>query len=204
MSFMRPRIRRRVFPLETRRTGLLIIACLLLLPVTAVRLAAQDAPSAAETEGGLPAGFGNVELGMDIDTVKERLQEDRNFRYRGDPDVTLTPARDQQVIEVEGLLFVDRAFLQFHDGELYILILHLNRDRLDYYTLYTDFDAKFGEPTVFHPRQVVWESEEVRLSLERPLTVKYVLRPVFESIVAAGEMERSERDRSREEFLEQF
>ena len=42
------------------------------------------------------------------------------------------------------------------------------------------------------------------MSLEKPLTVKYVSRPVFDSLVASGEMERSQRDLSREDFLEQF
>lgn len=152
----------------------------------------------------LPTAFGTIELGMGVDAVKERLGEDPNFIYRGDPDVTLTPARQQELIEVEGTLFVERAFFQFEDEELYIIILQLNRRRLDYFTMYTDLEGKYGEPAVFEPSQVVWESDAVRMSLEKPLTVKYVARAVFEELVAAGEMERSQRDISREEFLEQF
>jgi len=152
----------------------------------------------------LPAGFSSVELGMGVDSVKERLRSDPNFNYRGDPDVTLTPDREQQLIEVEGSFFVERAFFQFEDEELYIIILQLNRSRLDYFTMYTELEGKYGQPAVFEPSQVVWESEAVRMTLEKPLTVKYVSRPVFESLVASGEMERSQRDLSREDFLEQF
>ena len=162
------------------------------------------ADNGAGPAAGLPTGFSSVELGMGVDAVKERLREDPNFIYRGDPDVTLTPDREQQLIEVEGTLFVDRAFFQFEEEELYIVILQLNRSRLDYFTMYTELEGKYGEPAVFDPSQVVWESEDVRMSLEKPLTVKYVSRPVFESLLAAGEMERSQRDLSREDFLEQF
>jgi hypothetical protein len=152
----------------------------------------------------LPTAFSTIELGMGVDAVKERLREDPNFIYRGDPDVTLTPARQEELIEVEGTLYVERAFFQFEEEELYIIILQLNRSRLDYFTMYTDLEGKYGEPAVFEPSQVVWESDAVRMSLEKPLTVKYVARPVFEELVAAGDMERSQRDISREEFLEQF
>jgi hypothetical protein len=179
---------------------------------TAADETAADETAADETTGdtgagsaaGLPTGFSSVELGMDVDAVKERLRADPNFIYRGDPDVTLTPDREQQLIEVEGTLFVDRAFFQFEEEELYIVILQLNQERLDYFTMYTELEGKYGEPVVFDPSQVVWESEDVRMSLEKPLTVKYVSRSVFESLLAAGEMERSQRDLSREDFLEQF
>jgi hypothetical protein len=167
---------------------------------------APDSPgdTTAEPAPELPTAFSTIELGMNVETVKERLRKDPNFFYRGDPDVTLTPARQQELIEVEGTLYVERAFFQFEDEELYIIILQLNRERLDYFTMYTDLEAKYGEPAVFEPSQVVWESDEVRMSLEKPLTVKYVAQPVFEELVASGEMERSQRDISREEFLEQF
>jgi hypothetical protein len=62
----------------------------------------------------------------------------------------------------------------------------------------------YGEPDLFSPSRAVWESEAVRLSVEKPLTVKYVDRETFEGLVEAGEMERSQRELSREEFLEQF
>ncbi|MGM0674963.1 MAG: hypothetical protein ACQETQ_09730 [Spirochaetota bacterium] len=152
----------------------------------------------------LPSSFSGVTLGMDVETVKERLLEAPDFSYRGDPDVTLTPDREQQLIEVEGIDFVDRAFFQFEDKELYIMIVHLNREQLDYFTMYTNLSSKYGEPAVFHPSHVVWESDDLRLSLERPLTVKYISRPVFERLVENGRMERSRRDLSREQFLEQF
>ncbi|NBF41087.1 MAG: hypothetical protein GVY14_11810 [Spirochaetes bacterium] len=166
--------------------------------------AADEETVAAEQPASLPTGFSSVELGMPVDTVKDRLRADSNFFYRGDPDVTLTPDREQQLIEVEGTFFVERAFFQFEDEELYIIILQLNRSRLDYFTMYTELEGKYGEPVFFEPSQVVWESEDVRMSLEKPLTVKYVSRPVFDSLVASGEMERSQRDLSREDFLEQF
>jgi hypothetical protein len=202
------------------RPVLVALASLWLLAVPA-GVGAQDAAEPPEAPGGdtgpqteetapddaaedLPASFSTVALGMDVDTVKNRLREDPNFSYRGDPDVTLTPSRQQQLIEVKGGLYIDRAFFQFEERALYIIILQLNRDRLDYYTMYTHLEGRYGEPAEFSPSRAVWESPEVRLSLEQPLTVKYVHRPVFERLVEAGEMERSRRDVSREAFVEQF
>ncbi|MFO7780746.1 MAG: hypothetical protein R6W94_03900 [Spirochaetia bacterium] len=166
--------------------------------------AADEEGAATDAAAALPTGFSSIELGMAVDTVKDRLRADPNFFYRGDPDVTLTPDREQQLIEVEGTLFVERAFFQFEEEELYIIILQLNGSRLDYFTMYTELEGKYGQPAFFEPSQVVWDSDDVRMSLEKPLTVKYVSRPVFDSLVASGEMERSQRDLSREDFLEQF
>lgn len=174
------------------------------VPDDAPEEAADGQREAPEPATELPSAFSGIELGMTVDTVKDRLREDPNFFYRGDPDVTLTPARQQQLIEVDGTLYVDRGFFQFEEEELYIIILQLNRERLDYFTLYTRLSGRYGEPVVFEPDQVVWESDSVRMTLEKPLTVKYVLRPVFDGLVAEGEMERSQREISREEFLEQF
>jgi hypothetical protein len=198
------------------RTAAFLIASVLLLQAvsTPVTVGAQDAaeegpetsgPDAdAESAAELPSGFSTVSLGMEVDTVKERLQEDPYFFYRGDPDVTLTPDRNQQLIEVEGLVYVARGFFQFEEEQLYIIILQLNPERMDYYTMYTELSGKYGEPAVFTPSQVVWESEAVRLSLERPVTVKYVDRQVFDRLVEEGDLERSQRQISRERFLEQF
>ncbi|MBN1696017.1 MAG: hypothetical protein JW881_00765 [Spirochaetales bacterium] len=151
-----------------------------------------------------PSGFRGITLGMHIDEVKTLLFEDPYFDYRGDPDVTFLPVTEERLIECGGNSFVKRAYFQFNNEKLYIIIIVLDTEKLDYYTLYTTLTGKYGESTLLDPSHVVWHFSDVRLSLEKPLSVKYIDIKVFEELKSEGKMEDDLRSVSRERFLEEF
>ena len=158
-----------------------------------------------EPEGAaLQRGFSSIELGMSTEEAKAALGTDPSFRYRGDPDVSFLPRTDIPVIEVAGRAFVNTAILQFRDDTLYVLSLVLNRERLDYFAVYESLAEQYGEPSALDPGRAVWESEDTRVSLERPLTVKYLDLPTFRAIVESGEMEEALDEVTRDRFLEQL
>lgn len=152
----------------------------------------------------LPRGFADIELGMDIAEVQQRLIDHPDFFYRGEPDVSLLPAGQDRVIETSGYAHIRRAFFQFSGNALFTITLLLNPQELDHYGLYTTLVERYGEPTSLSPQLVVWQSDRTRLSLERPLTVRYVDVPVFEQLVDDGRARRSVRELSRRRFLDQF
>jgi hypothetical protein len=183
------------------------VAALALLPALAAAQtsAAPVAPAApAAAVARLPAGFRAIALGMTVDQVKEALRKDALYRYRGDPDVSFLPLSGENLIECEGSSFLGRAYFQFADGRLYVLILVLDQRKLDHYSLFTAFTAKYGEPSSFNPAEAVWQSDAVRFSLERPLTVKYIDRRIFDLQVARGAAQQDLEQLSRERFIEQF
>jgi hypothetical protein len=165
---------------------------------TAPGAAAVSAPAA------LPTGFRGLSLGMDLERVKEALKADPLFRYRGDPDVSFLPQTKQYLIECEGASFLRRAYFQFADGRLFIMILVLDEQKLDHYSMFSTLTAKYGPPTSLSPQETVWQSDAVRFSLERPLTVKYVDARTFASILSKGGAQKDLEQLSREKFLEQF
>ena len=136
--------------------------------------------------------------------VKERLLDDPLYAYRGDPDVSFLPAGEQSLIECNGNSYLKRAFFQFHDDRLYIIILSLEQEKIDYYTLYRTLIEKYGDADALSPSAAVWSSDKVRFSLERPLVVKYIDKVVFDTLQDRGRVKESLRDLSREKFLEQF
>jgi hypothetical protein len=176
-----------------KRTIRLLLLLILLLPAQGF---AQDG------EG--PQGFRGIRLGMTLDEVKAGLLDDPLFAYRGDPDVSFLPLPAQTLIECRGNSYLDRAYFQFHEDRLYIMILALDRDTLDYYTLYRTLTAKYGETSSLSPTDAVWVFPSLRLSLEKPLSVKYIDRQVFALLQEAGKAQESLRDLSKERFLEQF
>jgi hypothetical protein len=152
----------------------------------------------------LPAGFRSILLGMGLDQVKQALTSDPLFLYRGDPDVSFLPQTSQYLIECPGTTYLRRAYFQFADSRLLIMILVLDTQKLDHYSIFSALTAKYGPPASLSPQESVWQSDTVRFSLERPLTVKYVDNKTFSAILAKGGAQKDLDQLSREKFIEQF
>lgn len=164
----------------------------------------QPSPAQLSPSQPLPTGFRGIALGMEIDRVKQVLAADPLFGYRGDPDVSLLPQTEQYLIECAGPSYVHRAYFQFADRRLLTMILVLDTEKLDYFSLFSALNTKYGQPTSLSPEQSVWQSDSVRLSLEKPLTVKYLDSRTFASLVTAGGAPSDLEKLSREKFIEQF
>jgi hypothetical protein len=163
---------------------------------------ASTIPLGAQAAG--PRGFRGLELGMSLEQVKTRLAADALFGYRGDPDVSLLPSPQQTLIECSGVSWVRHAFFQFYEGGLLSIILVLDERRLDYYTLFQTLSRKYGSPARLDPAEAVWEFPGVRLSLERPLSVKYLDSGRFEELRKQGQAGEALSEVSKRAFLEEF
>lgn len=151
-----------------------------------------------------PWGFRSIRLGMELEEVKQLLIDDPLFDYRGDPDISFLPLPPQTLIETSGSSFIRRAYFQFDEDRLYIIILSMDPNRLDYYTLYSTLSEKYGPPTRLDPTEAVWQFERLRMSLERPLNVKYIDSAVFEALKEEGQVQQDLWEISKENFLQQF
>ena len=181
----------------------LVAAFLLILP----GIAAQPVPSSdgdADEENALPRQFREIVLGMSLDELKEALQNDSLFNFRGDRDVSFLPVREESLVETTGSSFIRRAFFQLRDGSLFIMAFTLNTGMMDHYTMFTDLSRKYGPPSYLDPREAVWETEDTRIAVERPLTVKYIDKRVFDDIIDESALVESRRVQQRQEFLDEF
>lgn len=171
---------------------------------SAARLFAQTEDiigSAAE----LPLGYRTVTLGIGLEELKEALRRDTDaYLFREDRDVYFVPLRNENYVETTGRNFIKRAFFQLKDANVFVISLEFNPDRIDYYSVFTAFRIKYGEPESIDPQKAVWESDTVRVSIERPLTVKYIDRAVFDAILAEAEAGKSSEAMIRENFLQDF
>jgi hypothetical protein len=152
----------------------------------------------------LPRQFREISLGMGLDDLKEVLKKDKLFNFRGDRDVSFLPAREESLVETTGSSFVRRAFFQLRDGNLFIMSYALNTSMMDHYSMFTNLVEKYGEPTYLDPKEAVWETEETRLTLERPLTIKYIDKKAFDDIISESTLIQSRRVKERQEFLNEF
>jgi hypothetical protein len=141
---------------------------------------------------------------MGLDEAKKALLADSLFGYRGDPDVSLSPSTKEPLIECTGTSYVSRTVLQFLDGRLYSIILFMNERALDHYSLYTQLSGRYGSPSELSPQRAVWDSGEVRLSLERPLTVRYVDSYALAKLRERSIVLESAKELDRADFISQF
>jgi hypothetical protein len=165
---------------------------------------AQDATEDEDTVNGLPRQFRSLSLGMALEDLKTSLLQDSYFHFRGDRDVSFLPAREQSLVETTGSSFIRRAFFQLRDGEVFIMSFTLNTQIIDHYSVFTQFVEKYGQPYYLDPGIAVWQTDETRIAIERPLTVKYIDRIVFNDIVNESGLIESGQVRLRQDFLNEF
>ena len=154
----------------------------------------------------LPNGYSSARLGMDIDSLKEALKKDHQFGYRGDRDVSLSPSDGQFLIETDGsqfgFSFLERCWFQFASDKLYIITLNLDRSKIDHYSVFSKLCEKYGTPSELSPQKSVWRDGDVILSLEKPLTLKYVDAKTVESKKNSSNVQQTAAENARDEFLD--
>jgi hypothetical protein len=175
-----------------------------------------DTPAASEAgAGGLPAtprSFRGIFLGMGLEQLKEAIRNDRIFNFREDRDVSFLPSdQEQTLVETQGFGFIRRAFFQLRYGEVFIMSFTLDTSLVDHYSVFTAFLNRYGEPTSLNPREAVWETDTTRVSIERPLTVKYIDKYNFDmfklspnEILVGPSADGARELLNRNEFLEGF
>ena len=163
-----------------------------------------DKTKAQQVKAALPAEYRSIRLGMGIDAVKEALKQDAVFGYRGERDVSLLPTENRSLIESAGSYFISRSWFQFYKDNLYTMIFKLNTDTVDYYSVYSKFCEKYGEPASINPQRAVWEDEHTRVVIERPLIVKYIDLTVFNELISQSTTEKAASETNRQNFIDGF
>jgi len=179
-------------------------AGLLLWLIIAVPGVAGAQDTAAVTRKTLAAGFDNLVLGMSFEQLGTALRAHAGFQYRGEPELSLSPDGKEKIIETKGGVFIERAVFQFADNKLFSIILDLQAAKLDYFTLYTNFVTRYGNPLLLDPRQAIWDDGTTRLLLEKPLTVKYLSVAFIEAKKKQEAGTKAMQEETRELFIEKL
>ncbi len=163
-----------------------------------------ESPANPAEKAELPRSYRGLALGMSLDELKTELMKDSLFLFRGDRDVSFLPIQEQTLIETTGISFIRRAFFQLEGGKLFIMSFTLDPNLIDHYSVFTTFVSKYGEPTSLNPRQAVWVNSNTRISIERPLTVKYIDKVVFDQLIEESSAQEALELELRRNFLNEF
>ena len=172
------------------------------LAVLALCVGVAGAQSSEPLDTATLRGFREIHVGMTLEQAKEALRREPLFYYRGDPDVSIVPSTGQTLIEVEGRGFVERGWLQFRGERLEILIVALARELVSYYEVYSTLSRRYGPVQTLDPGAAVWDLGELRLSLEKPVVLKYVDVAGFEATLDESRVGRDWEMETRQAFLD--
>ena len=164
----------------------------------------RTGPSIIPGSEPLSRSFRKLQLGMSLALLKEALANDGLFEFRWDRDVSFLPAKEENLVETTGLSFIRRAFFQLRSEKVFIMAFSLDYQRIDHYSVFVSLIQKYGNPVSLNPHEAVWENEETRISLERPLTVKYIDMGVFKAIMGEARAEETAEVFLRQGFLDEF
>lgn len=156
-----------------------------------------------------PNGYKSVKLGMSLEETKEELVKDSDFGFRGERDVSLLPSANKELIETDsstalGSNFLERCWFQFYNDELYIITININRNKIDYYSIFTTLCEKYGEPTSLSPQSATWKTNDVTMSLEKPLTLKYIENNIFKETQNYSNINLSATEITQKMFLDEL
>ena len=73
---------------------------------------------------------------------------------------------------------------------------------MDHYSVFTALCKKYGDPVSLSPEKSVWKDENYSMSLERPLTLKYMNQKVFDDLQNKSLVSPSGREITRDMFLD--
>lgn len=152
----------------------------------------------------LPQGFRGMIIGLNLDEAKEVLVNDGYFDYRGDPDVSMLLSENRSIIETRGNFYIENGYFQFYNEILYTITLVLDTTKIDYHTMFTTLLNKYGKYDSLSPRIVVWGNDTIRISLEKPLTIKYVGLGIYNQLIQEDTTEKAIQEQLREDFIGEF
>ncbi|MCR5612589.1 hypothetical protein [Treponema sp.] len=184
-----------------------VISCTFVFAQSGSQSGARAGSQSGSQSGDLPKGYGGIELGMNVDETKKALKANGDFGYNGDRDVSLLPGENRILIETDARdfarwSFLEQCWFQFYKDKLYVIILNLNKKKVDYYSVFSSLCKKYGDPVEFSPERAVWKNDDVQFSLERPLVLKYIDLKTFNSLIDESLVENSEKEKLRDEFLD--
>lgn len=163
--------------------------------------------SQSTNQNSLPNGFQNISLGMSLEETKEELIKNKDFGYKGERDVSLLPDQQKVLIETDstkafGSKFLTRCYFQFYDDSLYIITINMNKEKIDHYSIFKTLKEKYGEPVSVTPEKTTWKNDSVTMTLEKPLTLKYIDNEVYTELQQYSAVQKSAEEITQQMFLD--
>jgi hypothetical protein len=175
-------------------------AFILLVLLSSFILAAQDADTNENTA--LAAGYRDFKLGQTMEEVRTVLRTSDDFIVRKEEILTIRLEPDTEIISSEGRGFIDKGYFHFHEDSLFQILLKIDEKKIGYYVLLKQLTGRYGDPALFTPQFAEWDDGVTTITLEKPCTLKYRDRTVWQELTSGDVTSDVLMEKTRLRFLE--
>jgi hypothetical protein len=80
----------------------------------------------------------------------------------------------------------------------------MNKEKIDHYSIFKTLTEKYGEPQSVTPQKSVWKNDEITMTLEKPLTLKYINNKIQDQLQQYSTIQKSAEEMTQQMFLDQL
>ena len=124
-------------------------------------------------------GYMGIRIGMTRDEVLGFADERSIIEVPKNRDVEFFPVEDRKILTLSIRPEIPQMYLQFHGETLYAITVTFDEKYIDFYTLASELQRRYGPYTSLTPLWRSWEVDGVEVKLEKPAVVKYIALEEF-------------------------
>ena len=167
-----------------------------------INLYSQKADSNLNSEESpFPLGFLSIKLNMNKENVIVRLSKESIFDTSDQEKLSFRNEPDKEILKIRGINFIKMAYFHFYNDILFQITLDLDMNKISYYDVLIKLQNKYGKPIKFTPETANWENNTIKLSLQRPVILKYISINISKELLEESKESSNFYKISREKFL---
>ena len=124
-------------------------------------------------------GFMGINIGMTRDEVLNYADKNNLIHVPKNRDVELFPVEQRKILTLSVNPEIPYIYLQFYNDKLYAITVIFNEKYVDYYTLCSRVEKKYGKYTDLSPVWRKWKIDDIEVKVEKPAVVKYIALKEF-------------------------
>ncbi len=117
--------------------------------------------------------FFGIRFGDNLSIVEKKVSDLDFLVQRQKNSVSLLPPSRDSIFSTYGNYFIREALFQFDDNALKVINVSFDERIFSFYELYRSLQQKYLRPTDINPQKVVWDLTTIRITLEKPLSIRY-------------------------------
>ena len=147
-------------------------------------------------------GYMGIRIGMTREEVLSFADEREIIEVPKNRDVEFFPVEERKILTLSIRPEIPQMYLQFYNEKLYAITLTFDEKYIDFYTLASELEKKYGSYTSLTPLWRSWEKDGVEVKLEKPAVVKYIALKEFLEVTGFKKPEEYRGSERRKALLD--
>lgn len=147
-------------------------------------------------------GFMSINIGMLRQQALEAAEKNEMIEVPKNRDVEFFPVEDRKILTLSIKPEVPYIYLQFYNDKLYAITVIFDERYIDFYTLSSSLQDKYGKHSELNPVWREWKVDEIIIKVEKPAVVKYIALKEFLEVTSFKGARKPEEYEKRKALLD--